>query len=99
MWVDAGFEPDSFWHQSPRTFQVSMAGGRKRMEREAEAQFRLAYETAALVATAQAGKLKKFEHYVKPKVESVASPERLVATLQAMGGGTMKVRKVKRGES
>lgn len=97
MWVDAGFDPDSFWHQTPRTFQVAMRGVRKRMEREAEARYAHAYDTAWFFAHAQAGSLKKFDHYTK-KPEAVTTPTRALAAITSMGGGTMKVRKIKRGE-
>lgn len=98
MWVDAGFSPDSFWHQTPRSFQVAMAGVRRRMERDAEARFLLAYDTAALVATAQAGKLKKYEHYARKQEAPAQTPAAMLAALKAVGGGTMKIRKVKMGE-
>lgn len=96
MWIDAGEREDTFWHQTPRSFQTVMRGVRKRMEREAEAQFRLAYDTAALVATAQAGKLKKLEHYLKQNPSGAQSPKEMLAALTTLGGGTMKIRKIKR---
>jgi hypothetical protein len=98
MWVDAGFDPDTFWHQTPRSFQVAMEGVRKRLEREAEMQFRQAYETASFTAVAMAGKLKKIEHYLKKKPEPPATAKQMLAALKAIGGSTMTVRKVPLGD-
>lgn len=75
-----------------------MAGDRKRLEREAQDRFILAYETAALVATAQAGQLEKLEHYIKKGAEPVVTPQAALAVITAMGGGTMTVRRITRGE-
>lgn len=97
MWVEAGFQPDAFWHQTPDTFSLAMKGVRKRLEREAEDAITTAYNTAALAATAQAGKLKPLRHYLR-KPGQKQSPDEMMAILrmfEARGAG-MKITPLKR---
>lgn len=93
MWVDAGFDPDAFWHQSPQTFQLTMEGVRKRAEREAQEGLSQAWGIAALTATAMNGKLKPLKHYQpKRKVQSAAE---MLAYFQAVGrNSNMKIRRI-----
>lgn len=94
MWVDAGFDPDTFWHQTPATFQLVMQGVRKRMERDFETSLSLAWHNAAFTgATQSKGGLKPLRHYLrKPQ-----SPGEMVAMLKTMGAKSdMKVRRVPR---
>lgn len=97
MWIDAfPSDPDAFWHQTPRSFQVCMEGVRKRMQREAEGRLIAAYETAAFT---RAEKLKPLDHYLKKaKSQKAQSPKEMLATLQSLGGDKMTVRKVRRKE-
>jgi hypothetical protein len=65
MWCEAGFQPDSFWQQSPATFQACMDGARKRLISEGEASLSQSWHTGAFTAAAQAGKLKPLARYIK----------------------------------
>jgi hypothetical protein len=97
MWVEAGFDPDNFWHQTPDTFGLTMKGVRKRMERESDAQITLAWQTGAFAASAQAGKLKPLRSYIR-KPGPVQKPSEMLAHLrefQARGAG-MKITKIAR---
>lgn len=96
MWVDAGFSPDAFWHQSPATFQLAMEGVRKRLEREAEADVRLAWQVAAMSAAAQAGKLKPLRHYLA-KQPGQQTPAQMLAALREFQarGARMKIERVR----
>lgn len=46
MWCEAGYEPDSFWRQTPRTFQIVMKAARSRNEAQADMATVTAYQTA-----------------------------------------------------
>lgn len=97
MWVEAGFDPDNFWHQTPDTFGLAMKGVRRRMERESDAQVALAWQTGAFAAAAQAGKLKPLRHYIR-KPGPVQKPSEMLSILrefQARGAG-MKITKIAR---
>lgn len=84
MWVDAGFEPDTFWQQSPQTFQLVMRGVRKRMERQAEDDLRTAWHTAAFTAASQSkGGLKDLRYYL-PRKPQKQSPENMLAMLRTL---------------
>lgn len=97
MWVQSGFMPDDFWHQTPRSFQLAMKATRKRLEGEAEARIRQSWETGAFSGTAYAGKLKPLSHYVK-REGGPQSPRDMLAALKTIGAGTnMKIKRVKLG--
>ena len=95
MWVDAGFSPDSFWQQTPRSFQLAMAGVRKRVEREGEGRIIGAWLTAAYSGAAQAGKLKPLKHYLK-KPARRQTPQEMLAVFRSFhaAGAAMTIRQV-----
>ena len=97
MWVESGFDPDAFWHQTPDTFSLAMTGVRKRLEREVENQIALAWQTGAFAATAQAGKLKPLRHYLR-KPGQKQSPDEMMAVLREFQarGASMKITPLKR---
>ncbi len=43
LWTEAGFDPDSFWRQTPRTFSAVMDGVGKRRDADRERDIDLAY--------------------------------------------------------
>lgn len=93
MWVHAGFSPDTFWDQTPRHFQLAMKGVRKKLEGEAQARTALAYESGAFAGLAQAGKLKRLEHYTRKG--NVQTPREMAAAIQALGAkSNMKIRRI-----
>ena len=96
MWVQAGFQPDSFWDQSPATFQACMIGVRARMTQESEGGVVDAWQTAALSGAAAAGKLKPLNHYLRK--QTIQSPAEMLATLRSLNkdGKLMTIRKVSR---
>lgn len=98
MWVDAGFEPDTFWHQSPQSFQLAMQGVRKRAEREVESHTALAWQTAAMVATARNGKLKPLKHYLGKRGQRQQTPQEMLAVFEGFkaAGANMKIRRIER---
>lgn len=97
MWIDAGFDPDAFWHQTPRTFQLVMQGVRKRGERAAEDAVRQAWDVAAMTSAAQVGKLKPLRHYLSKAVRKPQGPGEMLAMIKAIGAGTdMKITRIKR---
>jgi hypothetical protein len=97
MWVQAGFPPNDFWQQTPRSFQLAMQGVRKRLENESQEQTRLAWEVGAFSAAAQAGKLKPLRHYLHPEKKAQAPREMLAALLAYQSGGApMTIRKIER---
>lgn len=71
MWIQGGFSPDSFWHQTPLHFQLAMRGVRKRLENESEARLHLAYETGAFSGLANHGQLKALANYKPKKPQTV----------------------------
>lgn len=89
MWAQAGFEPDAFWHQTPRHLQLVMQGVRKRMELEAESRTAQAYETGAFSGLASAGKLKAFKHYA-PKPERKMSAAEMLANMKILASRANK---------
>jgi hypothetical protein len=97
MWIQAGFSPDTFWHQTPAVFQLTMRGIRKRAEQELQASTRLAWETGAFSASASAGKLKPLAHYLKPATRA-QTPKTMLAALMAYqaAGAKMTIRKIER---
>jgi hypothetical protein len=77
-WVEAGFAPDSFWDQTPATFQAVMQGAVKRAERDAEGQIAHAYHTALFNAgTKTKAGLKPLAHYLRKPGRKMSSKEML----------------------
>lgn len=95
MWVQGGFQPDTFWHQTPRHFQLAMQGVRKRLENEQLARSLQSYETGAFSGLAHHGKLKAFKHYDRrPKAQT---PREMVTAIQSLGAkSNMKIRRITR---
>jgi hypothetical protein len=77
MWCQAGFQPDSFWDQTPATFAACMQGVRERLEAEAEGETRVAWQTANFMSAAQAGKLKPLRHYTNAPKRKMSAREML----------------------
>lgn len=97
MWIEAGFSPDDFWHQTPRLFQLAMQGVRKRLDREARDRTIQAWETGAFAASGAAGKLKPLKHYLPTKTSAQAPRDMLAAMLAYQANGAkMTVRKIER---
>jgi hypothetical protein len=97
MWVEAGFDPDAFWHQTPHTFGLAMNGVRKRLEREAEERVALAWQTGVFAATAQAGKLKPLKHYLRKQGQKQSAQEMLaIMRMFQASGAKMRITELKR---
>lgn len=95
MWVQAGFVPDEFWHQTPLHFQIAMKAVRKRLEGEAEYRMAQAWTTAALSAVAQNGKLKPLKHYLAKQTKPQGPREMLAALIAHQSNGAkMTIRKI-----
>lgn len=78
MWVQAGFEPDSFWQQTPATYQACMTGVRARLGQEAEGQIAQAYHTARFnAATKTKEGLKPLKHYLRQAPRKMSAKEML----------------------
>lgn len=97
MWIEAGFDPDQFWHQTPDTFTLAMKAVRKRMERDADDRVAMAWQTGVFAATAQAGKLKPLKHYLRKPSEK-QSPSDMLAVMRSFQarGSSMKITPLKR---
>lgn len=67
MWCEAGFPPDSFWHQTERSFSNALAGVAKRRITEA-------WQVAAMSAAASVGKLKDLREYLPGDVDEKRTP-------------------------
>ena len=94
MWVEAGFEPDSFWFQTPATFQLIMEGARKRLEASYERELSIAHATAGFTAASQSkGGLKPLRHYMKKD----QSPKEMLGLIRSMDINA-KITRVMRGK-
>lgn len=98
MWCQGGFDPDRFWHQTPRHFQLAMRGVRKRLRSEADSRIRQAHMTATFTALTQSkGGLKPIDHYLRREARR-QSPKDLHGIFKAMkaSGMPLRIRKVRR---
>lgn len=95
MWIQAGFDPDAFWQQTPRHFQIAMQAVGKRREGEAEASVATAWQTGAFSGMAQAGKLKPLKTYLRKEVKA-QTPREMLAALKSLkaAGAPMTIRKL-----
>lgn len=96
MWCQAGFEPDRFWEQTPRHFQLAMRGARKRISNAADSQLRQAWWTGAFTGLTQSKDgLKPLKHYLRrgPQRKTPAQLHRMFKSMQARGM-PMTIRKV-----
>lgn len=99
MWIQAGFAPDDFWHQTPLHFQIAMKAVRRRLENEADQRLATSWTTAALSGSAQNGKLKPLKHYLR-KPTKAQTPRDMLAALMAHknNGVNMTIRKIELGD-
>lgn len=101
MWCQSGFDPDSFWHQTPLHFQLAMRGVRKRLTAAAEASLREAWWGGAFAGLTQSkGGLKPLNHYLRKNSERRMAPDAMLAAFQSMEarGAPMSIRKFTRAE-
>lgn len=77
MWCEAGQDPDAFWNQTPRSFQLLMRGYRARLGAEAESRMAQSWQAGMFAALAQNGKLKKLDHYLKKPPRKMGNAEML----------------------
>lgn len=82
----AGFNPSDFWTLTPRLYVLHMDGARDRIERDIDMKNRLAWNTAALVGAAMAGKMPSFDKAFGKRIQQQAaqSAEVLDANLRAL---------------
>lgn len=65
-WVECGFDPDAFWHQTPLSFQTALRGVRARREHESKAATALAWQFAVFNGIRQSKQgLKPLDHYLR----------------------------------
>lgn len=94
MWVQAEFSPDTFWHQTPRHFQLTMQGVRKRLKHEADAGLANAWQGGAFTGAAMGGKLKPLNHYLSTPGRAQRPRDMLAALLAHQAAGAkMTIRK------
>lgn len=81
MWCEAGFDPDSFWRQTPLHFQIVMKAVRKRNEARSDTMLETAWLTAAFTgATQSKGGLKPLRTYQRK-----ARPARRMSDAEMLG--------------
>lgn len=87
MWCEVpGLDPDAFWHQTPRHFQIVMRSVRRRLKDEAEGQISQAWHTGAFTgATQSKGGLKPLDHYLRRAPRQMTAEE-MLATMQSLAG-------------
>lgn len=92
MWVEAGFPPETFWHQTERSFANALAGAAKH-------RIKLAWQIAEFVGAAFVGKLKRPEEYLTDE-RPVGTPGamKVVGYLMRLQrkGIPMKIEKIER---
>jgi len=101
-WAEAGQSSETFWKQTPASFDAVLAGINRRNQRETEADLWRAYTAASLSATASAGKLKPFNHYLRKLKPPVAqSPQEMLEALRAFQaqGANMTITRIERKPS
>jgi hypothetical protein len=86
--VTAGFPPETFGRQTPRSFQAAMAGVGARVQAEAENDIARGWQVGRFVLLGQAGKLKSLKHYLPHKPAAPQRSDDMLAALRTMGAGT-----------
>ena len=90
--------PDSFWGQTPATFDAIMSGARKRIEMDAEGALATVHAAAQFTALASHGKLKPLKSYTAQR-PSKAGAEMLATLRQLQSrGAKMNIRRVGDGD-
>lgn len=97
MWCEAGHEPDGFWRQTPRTFQLAMKAARNRNEAIAEAATAQAWQTAAFTGATQSKRgLKPLRHYIKRKAQPERqTPAQMLANMRVLAARANSIHKDK----
>src|SRR3546814_7248286 len=80
----AGFDPDAFWRQTPRSYQSAMRGAAIRARIDGEKDIALAHTIASF---SRAKKLERLDHYLRPRGRSKAT---MLDRLKAISDRTRK---------
>lgn len=79
-------DPDAFWHQTPRHFQLVMRGVRRKLKGESENRLAQAWQTGAFTgATQSKGGLKPLDHYMRGPMRRML-PDEMLAVMHALAG-------------
>jgi hypothetical protein len=88
QWAGAGFEPDSFWLQTPRLIMAALEG---RMRADTD---KLAWHAWHVAALSRSKKLPRLDAMLKPKKSKKAqTPDAMMAVMNALvmrTGGTIE---------
>lgn len=88
MWCQAGYDPDSFWKQTPRTLQQALGGYRRRREAEIEALAYQALVSAGLSRWPKSKRLPSLKYLLgegKKGPAKIQSADELAANARAWG--------------
>ncbi|GLK49489.1 hypothetical protein GCM10017620_24620 [Brevundimonas intermedia] len=84
MWVEAGFDPESYWRQTPRLYDIAIRARIRVREQEQQGRAWLAWHVAALPKMKRFPGLKELLGQ-RPKAR-VQTPSRIEAELKRMFG-------------
>src|SRR3546814_76848 len=94
LWSEAGFDPDSFWRQTPRTLKAIMAGYSARVKWDHRERMSAAWHGAAFERSKKMPKLTEvLGDEEKPKQRSNDQMLQMLRSIQKQSGGDRKDRK------
>src|SRR3546814_270114 len=94
LWSEAGFDPDSFWRQTPRTLEAIMAGYSARVKWDHRERMSAAWHGAAFERSKKMPKLTEvLGDEEKPKQRSNDQMLQMLRSIQKQSGG-LKIVKV-----
>lgn len=83
LWAEAGFDPDGFWRQTPRTLDVILTGYVQRRRIEQEQALSLAWHIEALARAKRLPTLEKLLGRHEARVPVSQSNDEMLAALRA----------------
>ena len=84
LWCEAGFDPDSYWRQTPRLLQAAIDGYAARAKWDHRGRMTAAWHAAAL---GRAKKLPALDRLLGRKAERKAqTPEQIIAVMRSLMG-------------
>ena len=87
-WCSAGYDPDSFWRQTPRSYTSAMGGALDRLRRDGERDLALAHTVASFT---RAKKLEPLERYLPARPKTRRGGDMLTA-LKSIAAATAELR-------
>lgn len=92
MWCEAYPDPDAFWAQTPRSFEITMEAARARNEAQADLATATAYQTAAFNSASKSKRgLRPLAHYLPKRKKPKPNPAQMLGAMKVIASRVNRI--------